>query len=131
MNYFWPIGLMLLIFMESCIPGRSGAPLDWQLIEISPIIQNFLHVPVYALLQLLWLSALNKTQLSNKSCVLCSALITITYGCLLELNQSLVPGRYASLLDILFNVLGVIVGTWLFLLFSGRLSLEQPDGKER
>lgn len=109
------IGYMGLIYRVSSIPGtlESGEDSLHGLIAWTPpALQNLLHVPVFALLAWLWHRTLRPWL--EPGMALNTAVIALAagYGILDELHQLQVPGRYASLTDILLNTLGVIIAIW-------------------
>lgn len=120
MKVFWPLALMVVIFVLSSIPGTSRNSQSWLLTELDPTLQNALHVPLYGLLQWLWLRALVKPARPLAAAIALATSITVGYGCLDELHQALVPGRYASMQDVFLNGLGVALGTGYFFYLSVR-----------
>lgn len=120
MKVFWPLALMVMIFVLSSIPGPSRNSQSWLLTELDPTLQNALHVPLYGLLQWLWLRALVKPARPLAAAIALATSITVSYGCLDELHQALVPGRYASMQDVFLNGLGVALGTGYFFYLSVR-----------
>ena len=113
-----PIGLMIAIFLFSSIPGRStGSGLAF-LAGIEPKLQNLLHIPLFGLLQVLWLRALTKLGRSGWHHILVCMSISLLYGLFDELHQMFVPGRYASLMDVFFNFIGVFLGTLIFMVWQ-------------
>lgn len=115
--YFLPISLMLLIFIESSVP-MDGGPNDIAfLTSLNPTIQNLLHIPLYGVLAFLWSRAFLKNGFSYKKIFLLALFITISYGCLDELHQTFVPGRYGGLVDIFLDSLGAFFGILVFFLF--------------
>ena len=128
MKVFWPVALMSLVFVLSSIPGPSRDSQAWLLTDLEPTLQNTLHVPLYGLLQWLWLKALVRPARSLAAAVWFATLITVGYGCFDELHQALVPGRFASVLDVSLNTLGAVIGTLFFLCMarsSGRLHVRR------
>ena len=115
-----PIGLMIAIFLFSSIPGRSSESAFAFLVELDPKLQNLLHVPLFGLLQVLWLCAFTKLGRSGWHRILISMSISLLYGFFDELHQMLVPGRYASLMDVLLNFTGIFLGTLMFLVWQKR-----------
>ena len=112
-----PLILMAIIFVLSSISGRLESEGLKFLTDIDPQLQNMLHVPLFGTLQILWLKALTKRGLSGwKNIVACLA-ISLAYGCFDELHQMFVPGRYASLIDLLLNFTGIVIGTLVFMLW--------------
>ena len=128
MKAFWPVVLMIMIFVSSSIPGPSRDSQAWLLSGLNPNLQNALHVPLYGLLQWLWLRALMRPGKPLTIAVTFATLITVGYGCIDEFHQALVPGRFASVLDVCLNTLGAVIGTLIFLCMarsSGRLHVRR------
>jgi len=115
--YFPPILLMLLIFIESSIPVDGGSNDIAFLTSLNPTLQNLLHIPLYGVLTFLWNRSFQRSHFSNGKMVLISLFLTIAYGCLDELHQTFVPGRYGGLLDIYLDGLGAFLGVFVFYLF--------------
>lgn len=120
MKVFWPLALMVVIFVLSSIPGPSRNSQSWLLTELDPTLQNALHAPLYGLLQWLWLRVLVKPARPLAAAIALATIITVSYGCFDELHQALVPGRYASMQDIFLNGLGAALGTGYFFYLSVR-----------
>jgi VanZ family protein len=113
-TYFPPIFLMFLIFTESSIPMDGGPNNIAFLTSLNPTLQNLLHIPLYGVLAFLWSRVFLKNGFSYKKIVLLALFITISYGCLDELHQTFVPGRYGSLVDICLDSLGAFFGIFVF-----------------
>lgn len=109
-----PILLMLLIFAESSIPMDGGPDNIVFLTNLDPNIQNLLHIPLYGILVFLWLRSFCVSGKLTKQMAFYSLMITISYGCLDEVHQSFVRGRYGGFLDILFNTAGAVSGLFFF-----------------
>ena len=108
---------MIFIFGLSSIPDYGSRNSQF-LYFISPSIQNFLHIPEFGILAYLWMLALNKNKNSLLRPGLWTMGISISYGFLDEIHQLFVPGRYASFGDIIFNILGIIVGIMIYSLLA-------------
>lgn len=109
-----PVLLMVGIFLLSSIPGEVDGGVLQILTDLNPQLQNLLHIPLFGLLQYLWLRAYcRKGCTSWKLWLICLG-ITLGYGALDEFHQLFVPGRYASLLDMLLNATGAVLATVLF-----------------
>lgn len=106
---------MVLIFVESSIPMDGGSDNIQFLTNLDPAIQNLLHIPLYGLLAFLWLNYFSATGQGIKRIILLSLIITISYGCLDEIHQTFVRGRYGGLLDIYLNSAGAILGAIFFI----------------
>ena len=113
---------MMLIFISSSIPmDKEIRSLEFMM-RINPSLQNLLHIPVYALLAILWFISFSHVKYSIKMISLFSFLISLTYGVVDEVHQVLIPGRYFSLSDILLDFIGVVLGCLLAIfLWKGRL----------
>ena len=120
MKLFWPVALMVVIFCLSSIPG---VPRDGQfrvMTDLDPTVQNFLHIPLFGLLQWFWLKGLTTPGRSLGVVIGLATFITFAYASLDELHQAMVPGRYASVQDIFLDAVGVVLGTLFFLFISMR-----------
>ncbi len=75
-------------------------------------INNFLHVPAYALRTLMFcvLFHVCDTKLIIRGSLVCGATATIVFGGLMELAQAFIPGRTCSLGDLFLNSTGVCAG---------------------
>jgi VanZ family protein len=118
-SVLWPVLYMLAIFGLSSVPGviPEDAAAPYQIFNwVPPALQNLLHIPVYAGLAFLWRWYL-AVPLRALAATLMALLITISYGVFDEWYQLFVPGRYASLTDVLFNSigagLGVLAYSWI------------------
>jgi VanZ family protein len=106
---------MGFIFIISSIPMDGGDDNIAFLTDLDPGLQNFLHIPLYGLLAFLWMQFLAGTSRRPFFWALVFSLaVTIGYGCLDEIHQSFVPGRYGGLLDILLNSVGAVAGIGLY-----------------
>jgi len=115
--------ITLLIIYASSIPSRSLL-VTGSLTE--RIISNLAHIPAYALLTFLWLKAFKRKNASH--CFMANGLILvglIIFAVSDEMHQSFVPGRFASLMDLGLNFLGILLGfgTLKILGMLGRSSL--------
>ncbi|MEE4363405.1 MAG: VanZ family protein [Desulfotignum sp.] len=106
----WPLILMGIVFILSSIPMDGGPDNIAFLTSLDPGIQNLLHIPLYGTLTFLWFRFFIHSERPFRQAVIFSLLIAIGYGCLDELHQSFVPGRYGGLLDILLNSAGSAAG---------------------
>ncbi|CAA9892109.1 VanZ like family protein (modular protein) [Candidatus Methylobacter favarea] len=129
-SIIWPLLYMAGIFCLSSIPDDQGIanhtlnPLTW----ISPNLQNFLHIPFYAVLAWLWLWSLRNWFAKFSYTLILTLILTVGYGFLDEWHQTFVPGRFGSLTDAGFNFIGAIIGVSVYRLmftkqvdFYGRL----------
>ena len=119
-QWYWPVLLMVLIFIESSIPMDGGPHNITFLTNLDPDLQNLLHIPLYGVLSFLWVKLFLRTRRQEwpvKYIVGFSLIITVCYGCFDEFHQSFVPGRYGGLLDIYLDAGGAVLGVMLGLKF--------------
>jgi len=109
-----PLLLMVAIFLLSSIPSKVDDEAMRLLVEPDPQLQNLLHIPMFGLLQWLWLRAYAGIGRVDGCTVLTCGAITAGYGVFDEFHQLIVPGRFASLTDVLLNLVGVVIGTLVF-----------------
>lgn len=112
--YRWSITLVFVgvIVALSVTPGieRPGDTLfNWLVINTATLIQKAMHVGVYAVLAVLWMWTLERidSRLRRASLTL---IITVGLGVLLEWYQIQVPGRFGSVIDVLLDLAGVLIG---------------------
>lgn len=77
------------------------------------------HLAVFAILSFLLIVGFKKQfsylKLRHRA-VKSGIVISLIYASFLELGQSLIPGRYANIYDMAFNITGVFVGYLMYLL---------------
>ena len=100
--------LMFLIFVESSIPMDGGPDNSAFLTNLNPNVQNLLYIQLYWTLAFLWVRFFGASGKHIYQMLLYSLIITIIYGCLDEVHQSFVRGRYSGFLDICINIVGVL-----------------------
>ncbi len=110
---------VVAITVASLLPSGSGTPLAGWDAGVTPSTQNALHLPAYALLAFLVLSALHSS-VANKVVLVPAVLVgCVAFGAMMEVLQAVaVPGRYGSLGDVLANAAGVAFGTAIWSLFA-------------
>jgi VanZ family protein len=114
---------MMVIFGLSYISDQGAAndalnPLAW----ISPNVQNFLHLPVYGGLAFLWFWALRHWVAEVGFRYLMALIFTLGHGFLDEWHQTFVPGRFGTLTDVGFDVVGAVLG---LLVYRFRFAVEK------
>jgi len=87
---------------------------------VTPAIQNFLHIPVYGILALLWIVTLRRQGFSTQRSMMLAILLSSAYGAVIEFFQILIPGRFASFTDVLLNLPGILLFTWGYKVSSQR-----------
>lgn len=103
--YIPPVLWALLIYAfssQTSLPGFEQSAYDFILKKIS-------HVSVYFVLYLLVFRSVNQTinQKHKRLVLLLPIFICLIYASSDEFHQSLVPGRYATIRDIGYDMLGV------------------------
>jgi len=128
------VGLPLLImgafYWLSSLPG-TPMPDDPALYGlfywVPPSAQNALHVPAYAALAWSWCWALGAWLPVPVARAFAACSIASAYGVFDEWHQSFVPGRYASLTDVILNVAGAVLGIWLAAWIGSRTRTIKPQ----
>jgi len=132
-NYIiFPILFVIFIFILSSLPVETISDkisalgfvkylkievknyLPIQLSVVKEIIQNMLHIPLFAILAFLWMSFFRKRQINYKKAVLYTCLITFLISNLDELYQLFVPERDASFLDLFLDMIGLLLGVVIY-----------------
>ena len=117
--YYWlPILIYcLLIFIQSSYPSIKSAP------EL-PHIDKVLHFVAYALLGALFLRAFKTSRIKNnvKLMLILSVLLSSLYGISDEIHQYFVPHRDADLMDVLADMLGGIMGVYIYQAITRKIS---------
>lgn len=114
-----PVALayMAIILWMSSVPGvisEDATSLHRVFLWVPPGIQNLLHVPVYAGLAVAWGGALSLWLSRHWWIVGGAFFITVSFGIADECYQSFIPGRFASVGDILANALGAFIGVGFY-----------------
>lgn len=111
---FIALGYMGLILVLSATPDTGAVPL----LDLVPSrIQDLLHVPVFGLLAILWILALRSLGMAQRLSLLVAFLVTFAFSAITEAVQAWVPGRCPSLLDLIFDVAGIMLFIGIFQAF--------------
>jgi len=101
---------LLLIFTVSSIPDNGNAP---DIIRIAPpIIKNLAHILLYAGLTILFSELVQRMGVSWRRAIVIAAASALLYGITDEWHQSFVPGRLASVTDVLLDGVGISLAAW-------------------
>jgi len=116
-NYRWLITILFvgLVVILSVTPGRAQAGdsiFVWLVINTPTPLQKFMHVATYAGLALLLMWSLEAIE-SLTARISLTFVLTVSLGAVLEWYQTLVPGRFGTIIDALLNTIGVVVGLLL------------------
>ncbi len=112
------------LFAASSLPSVPVAVTVWD---------KAAHFLAYAVFAMLWLRALHGTVAPpfRSGPVVVAVACAVLYGATDEIHQSFVPGRDASLLDLLADALGAIFGVAILVLTMSRRGRmrgeERPD----
>ena len=116
---------MAALYWLSSLPG-TPLPDDPELYAlfylIPPTVQSALHVPAYAVLAWAWHWALAAWLRVATAQMIGACTIAVAYGVFDEWHQSFVPGRYASLADVVFDVAGAALGVGIAAWASHRVN---------
>jgi VanZ family protein len=100
----------------SLAPGDGSAGdsvFGWAVTVTSPTLQNAMHVILYGVLAGLWIWTLYGFGLRGKVPVSAAVLLILVFGAAMEFAQMAIPGRFASLGDMLLNIIGTGLGAGL------------------
>ena len=125
-----PLLFMAVLYSLSSLPG-TRLPDDPALYGLfnwaPPAVQNSLHVPAYAALAWVWYWALGAWLRVPSARAINACAIASAYGVFDEWHQSFVPGRYASLTDVILDVAGAVLGIWLAAWIGSRARTIKPQ----
>ncbi|MEJ5349187.1 MAG: VanZ family protein [Desulfosoma sp.] len=113
-------GIVLIVYL-GVLTVLALAPMDshaWTprfLVNISANVQNLMHIPCFGLLSLIALQTfMDAGKRRRVLTFIAVGISTVLYSGILETAQAFVPGRYGSLTDLLFNVVGIVGGLALW-----------------
>ncbi len=102
-----PFIYMGVIFLLSSISGDgTGVTVDPFTQAVKVIIYNGAHIPLFALLAWLWCWSLAGWHIALNRRLLVAFCLTAIYAVTDEWHQSFTPGRDASFLDVMLDMLG-------------------------
>jgi VanZ family protein len=110
MNYFFAVLSATYVFGIFFLADSS-------LVSLFSVFNpmSLLHIPLYGILTLLLVLALQASQIHHpKLRYILASLVASTVGVLDEFHQSFIPSREASITDILLDVTGVFLALTLF-----------------
>ena len=120
-NRLWklvpPIAYTALLLLVSSIPGSvgpEGPRVPTFFLWLPATVQNFLHVPQYAVLSWLWCRGLASGRDALHIGIWRATVLCGVYAIWEELYQRWIPGRYSSLTDLIMDAIGIAVGVVLF-----------------
>lgn len=96
--------IFISISKEAGFPGETGR-----------VINNIAHLPMFFILTILYLSCLNSLNiLTFKISQVCVLFCAIIFSLLVEYFQSYTTYRIASLIDLSFNLIGIILAMMFY-----------------
>jgi glycopeptide antibiotics resistance protein len=105
---------MLLLVASSAIPmDRPIKGLQF-IMDLKPTIQNLLHIPMFAVLSILYLQILINYQFEGWKRNSYVLLLSLCFGIINEAIQIVIPGRYGGITDIVLNLIGAFVGILIY-----------------
>jgi len=118
--YRWMLTILFvgLVVILSVTPGRAQAGdsiFVWLVVNTPTPLQKFMHVAIYAALALLVMWSLEAVE-SRTARIALTFVLTVSLGAVLEWYQTLVPGRFGTIIDALLNAIGAVAGLLIGLL---------------
>lgn len=112
-----------VIWLSSLPAGAGDSSFAWR------VLSNSAHVPIYAILTILWLLTFSAKKNKNRFFIITVAVFfgMIFFALTDELHQSFVAGRTASFWDIVLDILGIVAGVYIFI-FSRRVKCFTSSG---
>ena len=104
------IAYMALILTTSLIPMDGNIQGLRSMVDLKPTIQNLLHIPAYGILTVLGLGLAGVDETNRLKKITLVLLLVIGFGILNEAVQMRVLGRYAGVMDLGLNTVGVLIG---------------------
>lgn len=98
-------GLIFFLSSQPTLPGHEVFNLDF-------LIKKTGHIFVFGVLFALIYRAGMQNKLSSKTATIVAVLLTVLYAISDEYHQSFVTGRTATVKDVLFDTLGMLIA-WL------------------
>ena len=112
----FPLLFMAVLYWLSSLPVtplHEEPALHGLFYRIPSWLQNALHVPAYAILAWTTWWALGAWLRVPRAKVISACAIASAYGIFDEWHQIFVPGRHASLIDVILDLAGIAAGIWL------------------
>ena len=116
-----------LHFEEIGIKDTLMSDISHAVHDFDPDFQNFMHLPLFGMLGLLWAWALQYWELPRRLYLQWLLGIVLGYGAINELTQAFVPRRFPGLEDLSFNWIGSILAIILFLWLKRGLNPIEND----
>lgn len=105
------LGWVLFIALITLLPGSSIPNyIDWNFLELDKII----HMTVFTVLTFFGCYHFKSRKKNQKSIVIFSLLLAISYGTIIELLQTFIPQRGFDYADLTADVVGAVLGVIVF-----------------
>jgi len=111
-RWFITLSFIVLLIVLSVTPGNSqkdDSIFVWLVASTPTLVQKIMHIAAYAALAFLWVWTLEHIKQEPARLATAFAL-TLGLGIALEWYQTMVPGRFGTLFDIVLNSFGAIAG---------------------
>jgi VanZ family protein len=106
------LSFAVLLIVLSVTPGDSrkdDSIFAWLVVSTPTLVQKIMHVTAYAALAFLLAWTLDNIE-PKVARMVTTFVLAVSLGIALEWYQTMVPGRFGTLFDILLNSLGVVAG---------------------
>ncbi len=103
---------MVALLIASVIPGRlqpGDSVFVWMVAATPGLVQNVLHVCLYAVLTTLWAWTLEPLE-SVPARLFVALTLAVGFGALMEWFQTSIPGRFGTFYDVMLNAAGATIG---------------------
>ena len=119
--YRWLITLAFvgLIVVLSITPGKSQAGdsmFVWLIAHTPTLVQKIMHIACYAAIAALWIWTLEAIE-STPLRLSLALTLAVGLGVVLEWYQTMVPGRFGTIVDVVLNAIGAVAGLVLAVAF--------------
>ena len=126
-RYATATALMAALLVLSILPGDPAAAESgfvWLVASVPSPLQNGLHVVAWAVLAsvLWWAFAASRSEARRLGLAFGTS---VAFGCVTEMLQAGIPGRYGTLSDLLLDVLGAVAGLALTRLLAGSIRMRR------
>ena len=107
---FFPMSLMVGIFLSSFIHTDGSTPGFGFIGLIRPDLQSGLHIPMFFALTMILLVLLQGIEKRTHNQILFAFVLSNYVGIMNEVLQMFIPGRHPSLGDVGLNLVGTVLG---------------------
>ncbi len=111
-RWFITLLFIVLLIVLSVTPGDSqkdDSIFAWLVVSTPTLVQKIMHIAAYATLAFLLAWTLEHIEPKAARLVI-TFVLAVSLGIALEWYQTIVPGRFGTLFDIVLNSLGAVAG---------------------